>query len=199
VTIAPFDRLTRLLGRLPGIGEKSAERLAFALGNEPQDYLDALSTAIKRAGTSARECSVCCDLTSQETCEICSDARRDRTAICVVARPQDRMAFERSAVWRGLYHVLHGVLGPLAGVGPEEIRIRALLHRLADVAIKEVVIATSPTVEGDATAIYIAQLINPLGINVTRIASGVAVGGDLEHADMSTLSRALADRRSIEP
>jgi recombination protein RecR len=200
----PLRRLTKLLARLPGIGEKSALRLALAIVRSDGEYTRALAVAIADVHEQLRLCSVCCDLTAQERCSICLDPRRDPQLICVVAQPQDRMALERASVFAGRYHVLHGVLDPLGGVGPSELKVADLLARLegnleraADERINEVIVATSPNVEGDATALYISKLLHPLGINVTRIASGVAVGGELEYADMTTLHRALADRRKI--
>lgn len=193
----PLERLTALLARLPGIGEKSALRLALAISDADAEYTDALADAIREAASDLRMCSVCCDLTGADVCPICSDATRDPALICVVQRPQDRMAFERAAVFRGRYHVLHGVLDPLAGVGPNELRIRELLERMRDRAVREVIVATSPTVEGDVTAGYLAKLLAPIGVTVSRIASGVAVGAELEYADMSTLSRALGERRVL--
>lgn len=193
----PLERLAALLSRLPGVGDKTATRLALALARSKPDYCRALARAISEVVDSTRECSVCCDLSTEPVCPICSDARRDGSLLCVVARPQDRMAFERAGVYRGRYHVLHGVLDPLSGVGPNQLRVTQLLERLRDGAISEVIVATSPTVEGDATALYLGQLLRPLGLRVTRISSGVAVGGELEYADQSTLSRALQDRRDI--
>ena len=197
----PIARLAALLARLPSIGEKSAQRLAFHLATCEPDYLAALSTAVSGIGRSMHECSACRDISPDKVCSICSDARRDPSIVCVVAHPQDRAAIERASAFRGTYHVLHGLLDPLAGVGPAQLRIAALLERLrvldgAD-AIAEVIVATNPSVSGDATAMYLARLLNPLGVLVTRIASGVAVGGELEYADPNTLTRALADRRSM--
>jgi recombination protein RecR len=196
--IDPLDRLTTLLARLPGLGEKSALRLALAVVEADGDYVAALADAIRSASTGMTECSICCDLASAEVCSVCADAKRDPTMICVVARPQDRMALERAAVFKGRYHILHGVLDPLADVNPGSLRLRELLDRLRDAKVREVIVATSPTVEGDATALYLAHVLRPCGVVVSRIASGVAVGGDLEYADMSTLHRALVDRRTIE-
>ena len=198
----PLRRLAALLSRLPGIGEKSATRLALAIVNAEPEYGEALARAVDAARSDLRLCSVCADLCSSEVCDICRDPRRDRSMICVVAQPQDRIALERAGVFRGLYHVLHGVLDPLGGVGPNELKIDLLLKRLGapsdgEPEVKEVIVATSPNVEGDATALYLAKLVGPLGVNVTRIASGVAVGGELEYADMTTLHRALEDRRTL--
>lgn len=202
----PLRRLTTLLARLPGIGEKSALRLALAIVRSDAAYGQALSSAIAEVHAQMRLCSICCDLAAAEVCSICSDPRRDPTMVCVVAQPQDRMALERAGVFRGRYHVLHGVLDPLAGVGPNELKIAELLARarrkpdepgLGEAKLTEVIVATSPNVEGDATALYLAKLLEPLGLTVTRIASGVAVGGELEYADMTTLHRALEDRRRL--
>lgn len=200
----PLRRLTTLLARLPGIGEKSALRLALAIVRSDAAYGQALASAIAEVHEQMRLCSTCCDLAAAEVCSICSDPRRDPSVVCVVAQPQDRMALERAGVFRGRYHVLHGVLDPLAGVGPRELKISELLARvrrkpdeLEGSQLREVIVATSPNVEGDATALYLAKLLEPLGLTVTRIASGVAVGGELEYADMTTLHRALADRRRL--
>ncbi|KIG13606.1 Recombination protein RecR [Enhygromyxa salina] len=200
----PLRRLTKLLARLPGIGEKSALRLALAIVRSDDEYSRALSEAIADVHEQLRLCSACCDLTAQELCSICLDPRRDPQLICVVAQPQDRMALERASVFAGRYHILHGVLDPLGGIGPSELKVAELLARLEGMSslpdnqrIREVIVATSPNVEGDATALYISKLLHPLGINVSRIASGVAVGGELEYADMTTLHRALEDRRVI--
>lgn len=205
----PLRRLAGLLARLPGVGEKTALRLALAMVRAEPDYVGALADAIRAVQDSLRLCERCCDLATTEVCDRCRDATRDHGLICVVAQPQDRMAIERTGIYRGLYHVLHGVLDPLGGIGPAELRVDALLHRLEpstagrhdddtdDVPVREVIVATSPNVEGDATALYLSKLINPLGIRVSRIASGVAVGGELEYADVTTLHRALEDRRSL--
>ena len=199
----PLQRLAALLGRLPGIGEKSALRLALSLVKSDDEYVRALGDAIASIHEQLTLCSICCDLASSEVCPRCADAKRDHGLICVVAQPQDRMAIDRSGVFRGVYHVLHGVLDPLGGMGPSDLRIDALLKRLGGSddptaeAVREVIVATSPNVEGDATALYLSKLITPLGIRVSRIASGVAVGGELEYADMTTLHRALEDRRAL--
>ena len=208
----PLRRLAGLLARLPGIGEKSAMRLALAMVKADPEYLRALADAIGSVHSELRLCRVCCDFTSDEVCPRCADARRDHATICVVAQPQDRMAIERTGVFRGVYHVLHGVLDPLGGVGPGDLRIEALLARLrmhrddhddhddgspVRPPVEEIIVATSPNVEGDATALYLSKLIGPLGVRVSRIASGVAVGGELEYADVTTLHRALEDRRRL--
>lgn len=197
----PLRRLTTLLARLPGIGEKSALRLALAIVRSDAAYGQALASAIAEVREQMRLCSICCDLAAAEVCSICADPRRDPTILCVIAQPQDRMALERAGVFRGRYHVLHGVLDPLAGIGPGELKIAELLARVrprpGEPKLAEVIVATSPNVEGDATALYLAKLLEPLGVEVTRIASGVAVGGELEYADMTTLHRALEDRRRL--
>ncbi len=176
-------------------------RLALAMVKAEPDYLRALAQAIESVHSQLSQCRLCCDFTSEEICSRCSDARRDQTIICVVSQPQDRIAIERTGVFRGVYHVLHGVLDPLGGVGPGDLRIDALLARLeshADrPAVTEIIVATSPNVEGDATALYLSKLISPLGVLVSRIASGIAVGGELEYADVTTLHRALEDRRRL--
>lgn len=197
----PLRRLTTLLARLPGIGEKSALRLALAIVRSDAEYTSALSTAISDVHEQLGLCEQCCDLAAAARCSICTDPRRDPTLICVVAQPQDRIALERAGVFRGRYHILHGVLDPLAGIGPSELKISELLARIKPEpgaeALREVIVATSPNVEGDATALYLSKLLAPLGVSVSRIASGVAVGGELEYADMTTLHRALEDRRQI--
>ncbi len=172
-------------------------RLALWFARTDGEYIKALASALDELQVKLSMCSRCCDLCTGEICERCSDARRDQSLVCVVAQPQDRIAFERSGVYRGVYHVLHGVLDPLAGIGPAELKLEALLRRLEGDVVTEVIVATSPNVEGDATALYLSKLLRPLGVKVTRIASGVAVGGELEYADMSTLRRALSDRRSL--
>jgi recombination protein RecR len=198
----PLQRLAALLARLPGIGEKTAMRLALAMVRADADYVRALAEAVGAVHETLKLCRHCCDLTPTDVCARCQDMRRDHATICVVAQPQDRMALERAGVYRGLYHVLHGVLDPLGGIGPAELRVDALLRRLSardgdEPPVQEVIVATSPNVEGDATALYLSRLIAPLGIRVSRIASGVAVGGELEYADVTTLHRALEDRRSL--
>ena len=193
----PLTQLVRQLSRLPGIGEKTAARLAFYILRAPAAYAEELARAILEVKQKLKECPVCFQLTDREPCAICADGRRDGAVICVVSQPQDLMAFERTGSFRGRYHVLHGVLSPLEGVGPDDLRIQPLLARLAGGAVEEVVLATSPNVEGDATALYLARLIKPLGVRVTRIASGVPIGGDLEFADGVTLNRALEGRREL--
>jgi recombination protein RecR len=183
-------RLINELGKLPGIGSKSAQRLAFHLLSQPLDKVESLANAILDARRSTRLCSVCCNLTDQDPCEICTSPGRDRTIICVVENPRDVAAMERIHEYKGLYHVLHGVISPLQNIGPEQIRLRELLERLrSDDNIHEVILATNATVEGEATALYIARLLKPSGIRTTRIAHGIPMGGDLEYADEVTLAR----------
>jgi recombination protein RecR len=191
-------KLIAELGRLPGIGGKSAQRLAFHLLAQPEDKVEALAAAILDARRSTRLCSVCCNLTDKDPCDICQSQARDRSMICVVENPRDVAAMERIHEYKGLYHVLHGVISPLHNIGPDQIRLRELLARLrADETVSEVILATNPTVEGEATAMYIARLLRPAGINTTRIAHGIPMGGDLEYADEVTLARAMEGRRSI--
>jgi recombination protein RecR len=194
----PLSQLVQQLAKLPGIGEKTATRLAFHILRAPESYADELARAIVDVKRKLRPCSVCFHLTDRDPCALCSDVRRDPALLCVVALPQDLMAIERTGSFRGRYHVLHGVLSPLDGVGPDDLRIQPLVARLGGGEIEEVILATSPNVEGDATALYLSRLIKPLGIRVTRIASGVPIGGDLEYADGVTLNRALESRRELE-
>lgn len=193
----PLKQLVQQLSKLPGIGEKTATRLAFHILRAPETYAEELSRALLDVKRKLRPCSVCAHLTDQDPCAICRDQRRDSTLLCVVALPQDLMAIERTGSFRGRYHVLHGVLSPLDGVGPDDLKIQSLLARLGGGGIEEVIVATSPNVEGDATALYLSRLIKPLGLRVSRIASGVPIGGDLEYADGVTLNRALEGRREI--
>ena len=193
----PVQRLVSALARLPGIGQKTATRLAFHLLRAPAELAEELSSAIHEVRTQIRLCSLCCDLTDQDPCAICRDARRDASLLCVVSQPQDVMALERTGTFRGRYHVLHGVLNPLEGVGPEEIKVGPLLRRLEGQEVAEVVLATSPSVEGDATALYLHKLLAPSGVRVTRIASGLPTGGEIEYADGITLGRALSARREM--
>lgn len=196
-SLPPLARLTEQLERLPGIGRKSAARLAFHLLYIPQKDADALSDAVKTAREQIHECPVCCNLTDGETCPVCGDPRRDKGVICVVEDPRDVMAIERSRGYTGQYHVLHGTISPMDGRGPEQLRIKELLHRLEDETVTEVIMATDPTVEGDYTAVYLSRLLKPLGIKVTRLAYGIPVGGDLEYADEVTLTRSLEGRNEL--
>ena len=194
---AALERLTEQFARLPGIGMKSAQRLAFYVLSLPKDEAQSFAQAILDAKDSVRLCPVCQNLTDQELCAICADPERDHSLICVVAEPKDVIAMERAREYHGVYHVLHGVISPMNGVGPDDIRIRELMSRLSSGEVKEVVLATNPDVEGEATAAYISRLIKPMGIRVTRIAHGVPVGGELEYTDEVTLSRAFQGRREL--
>ncbi|ABZ83747.1 recombination protein recr [Heliomicrobium modesticaldum Ice1] len=193
----PVGRLIEELSKLPGVGPKTAQRLAFHLLHVPRNEAVALAKAIVEAHDKTLYCSVCTNLTDRDPCRICSDANRDRAVICVVEEPRDVVAVEKTREYRGHYHVLHGALSPIEGVGPEQLRISQLMARLADPELKEVIVATNPTVEGEATAAYLARLIKPMGVKVTRIAHGLPVGGDLEYADQVTLLRAMEGRREL--
>jgi recombination protein RecR len=194
---APLARLIQELVKLPGIGEKTATRLAFHFLRTERRDVEALAEALVKMREGTRLCSICLGLTADDPCALCSDPQRDAGAICVVERPADLIALERSGQFKGRYHVLHGCLAPLDGVGPEELRITELLRRLEDGSVREVVIATNPTVEGEATALYLSRLIKPLGVRVTRIAHGLPMGADVEYADIMTLGKALEGRREM--
>jgi len=193
-----MQALIDALLNLPGIGKRSAERLAMYLLSAPEDEAAALSQAIVTARRAITQCSVCCNLTETNPCPVCEDPRRDRSVVCVVERPAGAIALEKSGHYRGLYHVLHGALSPLDGIGPSQLRIDALMKRLESGAIREVIVATNATAEGDATAMYLSGLIAPLGIAVTRIAQGVSTGSGLEFADDITLSHALQGRMRLK-
>jgi recombination protein RecR len=195
--IAPLARLTEQFGRLPGVGRKSALRMAYHTVKLSKEEAKAFAEAILTARESIRRCAVCCDLTDREICAVCSSSKRDPSLLCVVEDPREVTAIERTHEYRGLYHVLHGVLSPLNGIGPEALTVMELLARLEDGLVREVIMATNPTVEGEATAMYLSRLIKPLGIAVSRLAYGVPVGADLEYADEITLARALEGRRSL--
>lgn len=190
-------RLVEQLTRLPGIGEKTAGRLAFYILRADRSYAQALAEALVAVKDATRLCSVCFALTESDPCGICTDPERSGEAICVVEEPADLLAVERAHEFRGRYHVLHGTLAPLDGVGPDELKIQPLLVRLRDGVVREVILATNPTAEGEATAMYLARLIKPLGPRVTRIAHGIPVGGDLEYVDVMTVGRALEGRREM--
>lgn len=196
-TVAPLERLIEQLERLPGIGHKSAQRLAFFLLGQPEKEAADFLEAIRDAREKIHECAVCRNLTDQELCPICRAGDRDPSVICVVEDPRDVMAFERTREFRGTYHVLHGTISPMDGVGPEQIRIKELLVRAARDEVQEVIMATNPTVEGEATAMYISKLLKPFNIKVTRLAYGIPVGGDLEYADEVTLRRSLEGRNEL--
>jgi recombination protein RecR len=191
---APLENLIEKLCGLPGIGPKSAQRMAFYLLSIPRDDAVELARAIVEVKDKVRYCSICFNISEEETCSICADDRRDGALICVVEEPRDVTAIERSGRFRGRYHVLGGAISPIDGVGPEELRVRELVGRLKGGAVSEIVVATNPNAEGEATALYLAQLVRPLQIKVTRIASGLPVGGDLEYADEVTLGRAMDGR-----
>lgn len=190
----PLADLITSLARLPGIGPKTAGRLAFYLLQQP-DVAESLASAIIAAKRDIRECSVCCNYTDRDPCALCRTVQRDRTLLCVVEHPRDVVALEKTREFKGLYHVLHGVLSPMEGIGPDQLSIAKLLKRMENV--KEVVLALNPTVEGEATALYLAKLLKPLGVKVSRIAHGLPVGGDLEYADEVTIARALEGRRLL--
>ncbi len=192
---APVARLIDELRKLPGIGPKSAQRIAFHLVRGSRDDASRLAESIGTLLDGIRLCAVCHAITDQEICANCSDPQRSDKTICVVEEPHDVVAIEKTRDFRGRYHVLHGALSPLAGVGPDELRIQGLLERVRPGGVEEVILATSPTVEGEATAVYLARLLKPLGVRVTRIAMGVPVGSDLEWADEVTMSKALEGRR----
>ena len=191
-------RLVAELGKLPGIGSKTAQRLAFHILSLPGEKSSALAAAIVDAAQNTTLCSVCCNLTDTNPCDICSSPTRDRNVICVLENPRDVASIERVHEYKGMYHVLHGTISPMQGIGPDQIRLKELLARLREnTDIEEVIIATNPTVEGEATAMYIARLLKPAGIRTTRIAHGLPMGGDLEYADEATLSMALEGRREM--
>jgi len=192
-----INKLIEEFGKLPGIGGKSAQRLAFYIISQPSERAETLASAILNAKRSVRYCSVCCTLTDVDPCAVCSNYKRDPRQIMVVEDPRDMAAYERTNGFNGLYHVLHGAISPMNGIGPNELKIKELLTRLKENAAEEIILATNPNVEGEATAMYISRLIKPLGIKVTRIAHGVPVGGDLEFVDEITLARALEGRREM--
>jgi recombination protein RecR len=193
----PIARLVKELARLPGIGEKTAQRLAFHVLEAGAGYATALAEAVVGVVRDVRLCSTCQTLTDRDPCAICVDPKRDGRTLCVVESVPDLLAVERTHEYRGRYHVLHGALSPLEGIGPGDLKLRELLVRIEHEPAEEVIVATNPDVEGEATALYIQRLLKPLGIRVTRIAQGVPMGGDLEYADQVTLARALAGRREI--
>ena len=195
--IAPIAQLIEQLRTLPGIGAKTATRLAYHILDMDMERAHRLAAAITGAKEKIGFCSVCFNLTDSDPCAICMAEKRDHTTICVVEQPQDVAAMERMNDYDGVYHVLHGALSPLEGVGPNDIRIRELVTRVSTTDVEEVIVATNPNVEGEATAMYIAKLLKPMGVRVTRIAHGLPVGGDLEYADEVTLSRAMENRREI--
>ena len=194
----PVQQLIDELGRLPGIGPKSAQRIAFYLLKLPREDAERLARSIQEVKERISFCRRCFNVSEGELCEICADDRRDPAVVCVVEEPRDIVAVEKTQEFRGLYHVLQGAISPIEGVGPEQLRIKELLSRLDAEGIKEIILCTNPNIEGEATAMYLARLLKPLGVRVTRIASGLPVGGDLEYADELTLGRALEGRREVE-
>jgi recombination protein RecR len=194
----PVQRLIDELGRLPGIGPKSAQRIAFYLLTVPREDAERLAGAVREAKEKVSWCRRCFNIAEGELCVFCRDERRDVTVLCVVEEPRDIVAVERTQEFSGRYHVLQGAIRPIEGVGPEQLRVKELLARVADEGVQEVILATNPNIEGEATAMYLARLLQPVGVRVTRIASGLPVGGDLEYADEITLGRALEGRRRVE-
>ncbi len=193
----PIRRLVSELARLPGIGEKTATRLAFHLVRANRQQVRDLAQALVDVTDKIRLCSVCMNMTEADPCTLCTDMRREPETICVVATPSDLIAIDRGGHFRGRYHVLHGLLSPLEGIGPDDIRLAELVRRLSAEAVSEVIIATSPSVDGEATAMYIARTLKPLGVRVSRIATGLPVGGELEYSDQATIARALAGRATM--
>ena len=194
----PVQALIDELGRLPGVGPKSAQRIAFHLLKVPADDANRLATAIREAKARVRFCERCWNVAEDPLCPICADPRRDPSQICVVEESRDIVAIERTGEFRGRYHVLLGAINPLEGIGPEHLKVRELVHRLEPEGVQEVIVCTNPNTEGEVTAMYLARMLKPLGVRVTRIASGLPVGGDLEYADELTLGRALEARRALD-
>jgi recombination protein RecR len=192
----PFVRLIEELQRLPGIGPKGAQRLAFHILKTPRDTTERLLDAVREVKTRVTSCSICNNITDVDPCAFCSNPDRDRRIICVVEEPPNVVAIEKTREFKGLYHVLMGALSPLQGIGPDDLRIKSLLARVAN-GVGEVILATNPNVEGEATAIYLARLLKPLGVKVTRIAMGVPVGSDLEYTDEVTMNKAMEGRREV--
>ncbi len=190
-------RLIEEFYKLPGIGPKSAQRLAYHLLRMPASEAQALAAAILEVKEKITFCSICQNVTEVDPCRICSSDRRDRSVICVVEEPLDILAIERTQAYRGLYHVLHGAISPMDGIGPEDLKIKELLNRLRSGEVKEIILATNPNLEGEATSMYLGRLLTPLGVRVTRLARGLPVGGDLEYADDVTLARALEGRQEM--
>jgi recombination protein RecR len=197
MTPDPLNQLVAQLARLPGIGEKTAQRLAFHILRAPPEYARDLSRAIEALVQKVRLCSRCFALSEADLCSFCADPRRDERTLCVVEGVADLLALERTREFRGSYHVLHGVLSPLEGIGPDQLKIKELLVRLQDGRIEEVIVATNPDLEGEATALYLTRIVKPMGIKVSRLAQGLPIGADLEFADQATLARALAGRREL--
>lgn len=197
VYAGPLSRLIDELKRLPGIGQKSAQRIAFHIERAPRENAERLSEAILEVKDKLKLCSLCNNLTEEDPCSICSDPSRTHSLICVVETPYNVVSIERTHEFHGLYHVLHGALSPLQGIGPEQLRLKNLIDRLKNGSVKEIIVATNPNVEGEATAIYLSKLIKPLGVKVSRIAMGIPVGSELEFADEVTMLKAMEGRREI--
>ncbi len=197
MAIVSLEKLIEEFRKMPSVGVKSAERLAYYILGLDDNQIKSLTDAINAAHNNIHTCSVCCNLTEGEKCTVCSNEKRDHTVICVVENPRDVTAFERTHEFKGVYHVLHGVISPMNDVGPDNIRIKELISRMADDSVNEVIMATNPTAEGEATAMYISRLLKPMGIKVSRLAYGIPVGSDLEYADEVTLSRALKGRNLL--
>ncbi len=195
---APLERLTEQFARLPGIGTKTAQRLAFHVMNRSEEEAQEFADAILAAKQTIKTCPVCQNMTDKDICPICDDSRRDRSIICVVAEPKDVIAMERAREFQGVYHVLHGVISPLNHVGPDDIRVRELLKRVSEGDVREIIMATNPDTEGEATAMYLSRLLRPLDVRVTRLAYGIPMGSQLEYADDVTLLRALQGRRDMD-
>lgn len=195
--IVPLEELVNQFARLPGIGRKTAQRLAYNIIEQPPERAEQFAKALVNAKKQIKFCKFCQTFTDEEVCHICSDEKRDRSVICVVEDSRDIFAFERTREYSGLYHVLHGVISPLDNIGPDKLKIKELIARLSDGEVKEIIMATNPTVEGEATSSYISRLVKPMGIKVSRLAYGVPVGADLEYADEYTLARALEGRNEI--
>ncbi|MFC5701298.1 recombination mediator RecR [Cohnella faecalis] len=193
----PIAKLIDAFSRLPGIGPKTAARLAFFVLRMKEEEVIDFAKALVSVKRNLTYCSVCCNITDADPCRICSDKTRDASVICVVQEPKDLVAMERTKEFNGYYHVLHGAISPMEGVGPDDIRVAELVRRLSDERVQELILATNPNIEGEATAMYLSRLVKPFGIRVTRIASGLPVGGDLEYADEVTLSKALEGRREL--
>ncbi|GIM33113.1 recombination mediator RecR [Paraclostridium bifermentans] len=193
----PISRLIEEFSKLPGVGRKTAQRLAFHVINMNMNDVEALSKAIVDAKKEIKYCSICYNITDKDPCSMCSNKNRDSGTICVVEDPRDVAAMEKTKEFHGQYHVLNGVISPMDGIGPDMIRVKELIQRLGNQEVREVIMATNPTIEGEATAMYIARLLKPMGIKVTRIAHGLPVGGDLEYADEVTITKALEGRREI--
>lgn len=194
--VAPLEKLVEQFEKMPGIGYKTAQRLAYFVLNMPKTEAQDFSEAIIEAHEKIHYCKVCCNLTDGELCPVCRNEKRDKSVICVVETPRDAMAMEATDEYKGVYHILHGAISPLNDIGPDDLKIKELIARLSG-DISEVIMATNPTVEGDATAMYISRLLKPMGIKVTRLAYGIPVGGDLEYADQVTLARALEGRNEL--